>query len=67
MIKKNKKIIVCDLGLIEYEKAWQIQKDFHKKRTIDEISHEIGSGPIKNHGRGPCASAEIEKPYPPGR
>ena len=33
----SKKIIVCDLGLIEYEKAWQIQKDFHKKRTLDEI------------------------------
>ena len=33
----SKKIIVCDLGLIEYEKAWEIQKDFHKKRTLDEI------------------------------
>jgi len=33
----SKKIIVCDLGLIEYEKAWEIQKEFHKKRTHDEI------------------------------
>ncbi|MCP5062171.1 MAG: lipoyl(octanoyl) transferase LipB, partial [Ignavibacteriae bacterium] len=34
---KNKKIIICDLGLIEYERAWEIQKEFHKKRTLDEI------------------------------
>lgn len=33
----SKKIVVCDLGLIEYEMAWEIQKDFHKKRTLEEI------------------------------
>jgi lipoyl(octanoyl) transferase len=33
---KNKKIIICDLGLIEYENAWQIQKDFHEKRRNKE-------------------------------
>ncbi|MEE9430784.1 MAG: lipoyl(octanoyl) transferase LipB [Melioribacteraceae bacterium] len=37
MKKENKKIIICDLGLIEYKKAWQIQKEFHKKRTLDDI------------------------------
>ncbi len=33
----SKKLIVSDLGLIEYEKAWQIQKDYHKKRILGEI------------------------------
>jgi len=33
----DKKITVCDLGLIEYEKAWNIQKDFHNKRTLGKI------------------------------
>ena len=37
-MKNNKRnLIVTDLSLIEYEKAWQIQKDFHKKRTLGEI------------------------------
>jgi len=32
-----KKLIICDLGLIEYKKAWQIQKEFHTKRTLGKI------------------------------
>ncbi len=32
-----RKLNVCDLGLIEYQKAWDIQKEFHRKRTLGEI------------------------------
>lgn len=33
----ERKLLVCDLGLIEYQQAWDIQKKIHKKRTLDEI------------------------------
>jgi len=32
-----RQLLVCDLGLIDYQKAWDIQKVFHNKRTLDEI------------------------------
>lgn len=33
----ERKLLVCDLGLIDYQKAWDIQREFHKKRTLGEV------------------------------
>jgi len=33
----SRKLIVCDLGLIDYKKAWDLQLKFHQKRRLGEI------------------------------
>lgn len=33
----SRKLIVCDLGLIDYKKAWDLQLKFHQKRRQGEI------------------------------
>lgn len=42
MLMENQSIfrdlIVCDLGLIDYKKAWDLQLEFHEKRRLNQIS-----------------------------
>ncbi len=34
----SRKLIVCDLGLIDYKEAWDLQLKFHEKRRLGKIS-----------------------------
>lgn len=34
----SRELIVCDLGLIDYKEAWDLQLKFHEKRRLGEIS-----------------------------
>lgn len=36
-----RKLICCDLGLIDYQEAWDLQKEFHQQRSDDNISDII--------------------------
>jgi lipoyl(octanoyl) transferase len=33
----SRELLVCDLGLIDYQKAWDLQLEFHKKRRLGEV------------------------------
>ena len=33
----SRKIVVCDLGLVSYQEAWDLQKKYFELRTIDKI------------------------------
>lgn len=34
----SRELLVCDLGLIDYQQAWDLQLEFHTKRRLGEIS-----------------------------
>jgi lipoyl(octanoyl) transferase len=33
----SRELLVCDLGLIDYQKAWDLQLEFHQKRRLGEV------------------------------
>ena len=38
MVDGNKKILTyCDLGLIDYNEAWDLQQEIHSKRVSGEV------------------------------
>ncbi len=41
MKSKKRKLLVYDLGLIEYEKAWKIQKELHRKRILGKTNDTL--------------------------